>query len=204
MHKYLFENVKKEMQKTMLEQKMKEFEEYEDRKQRMKKWETNKVKQTKQAKRISKEKKRLDRKNEALRKENGNKAFRDWLKKSMEIKLKENKKNHMMKKEKRKEERQNKEKEQQKKDFNALAFKEWCQTKKHKKSEVPLTYDEHQYLIRQRRIEIYKKNPYHPRQSSQRRKSKNRTRRPRKGTFDNQNADPRSKPLKVTNLIHKT
>ena len=79
----LLSNIKEEFQRNMIEQKFKEFEEYEMRKFKMKQWEKKKDKQIKQARRVSRQQKKLDKELKARKRENGEKAFREWLRRSM-------------------------------------------------------------------------------------------------------------------------
>ena len=53
---------------------------YESRVSKMKKWEKQKKKEIQSQRRISKEKRKLEKEMRQQKKDNGEKAFRDWLK----------------------------------------------------------------------------------------------------------------------------
>lgn len=79
----LLTNVKEEFKLKLIEQKLREFAEYEHRRERMKQWEKKKDREIKEGKRQGRQKKRLEREMKERKKVNGEKAFREWLKKSM-------------------------------------------------------------------------------------------------------------------------
>lgn len=76
-------NVKEEIKRSLIEDKLREFQEYENRRRKMKHWESRKKIQYKEERRVSQQKARIEKEIKQQRRENGEKAFRDWLKKSM-------------------------------------------------------------------------------------------------------------------------
>lgn len=80
----LISNVKDEIQRNMITRKIKFFEEYEERRERMAKWEKDKERQLKQARRELREKRMLDKELKLRKQEFGEKAFKDWLRRSIE------------------------------------------------------------------------------------------------------------------------
>lgn len=79
----LLANVKEEFKLKLIEQKLREFGEYEHRRDVMKQWEKKKDREIKEVKRQGKQKKRLEKEMKERKKVNGEKAFREWLRKSM-------------------------------------------------------------------------------------------------------------------------
>lgn len=80
----LINNVKDEIQRNMITRKIKFFEEYEERRERMAKWEKDKDRQLKQARRELREKRLLEKELKLRKQEFGEKAFKDWLRRSIE------------------------------------------------------------------------------------------------------------------------
>ena len=88
----LISNVKDEIQRNMIARKIKYFEEYEERKERMAKWEKDKYYQLKKTKREIREKKILDKEMKLRKQQFGEKAFKEWLRRSIEdLKIQKNK-----------------------------------------------------------------------------------------------------------------
>lgn len=79
----LLSKVKEEIQRNLIEQKLKEFELYEKRFNKMKEWEKAKEREIKDKQRERKQSKRLEKEMKERKKEMGERAFRDWLRRSM-------------------------------------------------------------------------------------------------------------------------